>query len=606
MTSLAIVLFLAGVLTILLPCILPLLPIVVGVSISDTHRLRPLGTVLGMVVSFVAFTFLLQVVLHQFVELADVLRLGTFQVLFLFGVGFAVHRRSWQLVLGLLSGFFFLGKGWAGIAGAAAFGVVAMYLGGYAASRIQQWGANLQERTRNSFGGSSFLSAFLIGLTLGLVWVPCAGPALGFALTLVRERPGIEAFVLLTSYALGTALPLLIVGYGGQWAVRSVRALTPYGGILKTVAGILLVLTAILLRTGWLERMQTWLVQNTTYGTLGTQLEERIFPDFDAPMPTTLLMGLPTLEKISRAPELSGLGPWHNSEPLTMAGLKGKVVLVDFWTYSCINCIRTLPYLRGYWEKYGSATLSSGESAFVLLGVHTPEFAFEKSQKNVADAIERHDLTYPVAQDNDYGTWRAFANRYWPAKYLIDADGYIRYVHFGEGAYDETDKAIASLLTEAGVRLEGYQPLEGEASRRVQPRSAETYLGARSWPVFGNAQGEPSPEAVEYAIPQATEPQKYYLGGTWRLVENEHQVLESQEGEIRMTFQGSEANLVLGLEEGVQGVEAEVWIDGEKSADLIVDRYDLYNLFQGDYGQHELSLRFKRRGVQGYAFTFGS
>ena len=149
-------------------------------------------------------------------------------------------------------------------------------------------------------------------------------------------------------------------------------------------------------------------------------------------------MPLPPLPTLTRAPELAGLGPWHNSQPFTLESLRGKVVLVDFWTYSCINCIRTLPYIQGYWTKFKDT------GKFVLIGVHSPEFAFEKLERNVSAAIARHGLTYPIAQDNDFKTWNAFANRYWPAKYLIDADGYIRYTHFGEGGYEETDAAIQS------------------------------------------------------------------------------------------------------------------------------------------------------------------
>ena len=340
-------------------------------------------------------------------------------------------------------------------------------------------------------------------------------------------------------------------------------------------------------------------------------------------------MPLPSLPKLSRAPEFKGLGPWHNSEPFTLADLKGKVVLVDFWTYSCINCIRTLPYMQRLWEKYDTGTLAphrttegSSGAGFVLLGVHSPEFAFEKLEKNVKEAIKRHGLTYPIAQDNDFGTWRAFANRYWPAKYLIDAEGYIRYTHFGEGAYEETDLAIQSLLAEIGARTEGTEGIESnESNEGVNGRrdqTPETYLGERSFSALGNGAHSPTDEVVTYEAPEELALHKYYLVGEWQMRDRERQVLLSDEGEIRMKFLGAEMNLVLGLEsvmlparrssksEGGSGVQADIEVDGEHSKTITIDKNDLFNLFTGEYGEHEVILRIHDPGVAGYAFTFGS
>lgn len=306
-----------------------------------------------------------------------------------------------------------------------------------------------------------------------------------------------------------------------------------------------------------------------------------------------------SLPRIVRAPEFAGLGPWHNSEPLTMAELRGKVVLVDFWTYSCINCIRTLPYLRGYWEEFR-------DMPFVLVGVHTPEFVFEKSERNVADAVRRHELTYPVAQDNDYGTWRAFANRYWPAKYLVDAEGYVRYTHFGEGAYEETAEAIRSLLAEIGAEAGEGNVLPAETARTGRERSPETYLGSRSWPALANAAGDPSDAVIVYAAPERIPLHRYALAGSWQLVDDERQVLRSGEGEIRMRFQGSEINLVMGMEEGAPPAEVVVLVDGEPVRTFTIDRQDLFPLWQGAYGEHDLVLRIRGAGAAGYAFTFGA
>ncbi len=609
--------FVAGMLTIFLPCILPLLPIVLGVSIAGRSKWRPLFTVLGMVISFVAFTFLLLVVLSRFIELADIIRIATYQLLLLFGVCFVTESRPVRWTVAALGGLFFLLKGSTAVVLASLLGVVSVEAGGQVASGIQQFGTKVQSASRGILGVDSPINALIMGLTLGLVWAPCAGPALGFALTVVREQPGPLALAYLLAYGLGTAVPLLFVGYGGQAAVHSVRAIAKYSGRIKQIAGALLMLTALTLQLNGFTSLQIWLLERTPFGDLGTRLEESLFGSaFDdarapaqpssssasQPSSSADAMQLPALPVIVRAPsEYPGLGPWHNGQPLTKADLQGKVVLVDFWTYSCINCIRTLPYIQGYWEKYKDT------GKFVLLGVHSPEFVFEKSQANVAAAIRNHGLSYPIAQDNDFATWDAFANRYWPAKYLIDANGYIRYTHFGEGSYQETDLAIASLLKEAGVTLPNdvgmpQQPSVGRGSRSITP---ETYLGARSWPALGNSQGEPTDSTISYVSPQTLEANKFYLVGDWTLVDGEYQRLEGKSGEIRMRFTGGEINLVLAPGDQKRTVSAEVLIDGKSVKAFDVNRDDLYQLFQGEYGEHELVLKLAGPGVEAYAFTFG-
>lgn len=603
--SLAFTLFVAGMLTILLPCILPLIPIVLGVSIAGRSKWRPLLSIAGMVVSFVGFTFLLLIVLRQFVEVADYMRIATYYVLLLFGLGFLTHNRWIQFTGAILGSTFFLSKGYLAVAIAAPLGVLAMILGGKVATSIQQFGSNVQSKTREELGEGSPLSAFIIGLTMGLVWVPCAGPALGFAFTLVREQPGLQAFAYLTMYGIGAALPLLIIGYGGQAAVHSVRALNKYSGYIKQVSGAVLILTALAFQFHWFTKVETWFVLHTEYGTLGTRLEEKLFGDHIAmpepkeeePVGTQEeALQLPHLPIIAPAPEFVDAGVWHNSEPLTMQELRGKVVLVYFWTYSCINCIRTFPYMREYWDKYK-------EKPFVLVGVHTPEFVFEKSEANVADALRRNDLSYPVVQDNDYGIWRAFSNRYWPAKYLVDAEGNIRYTHFGEGEYEETDLAIQALLAEIGV-----DPIGTDIDSPQQPdlpRTPETYLGARSWQFLGNGGPIPTEDTVTYEAPSSLKDHHYYLEGDWQLADQERQVLRSEEGAIHMRFTGSEINLVLGLEEGASPASVSVEIQGEKSSEFTIEYNDLFPLWKGEYGTYDIVIHIRGKGAEAYAFTFG-
>jgi cytochrome c biogenesis protein CcdA/thiol-disulfide isomerase/thioredoxin len=597
MISLIGTLFVAGLLTVLLPCILPLIPIVLGVSIADRNKWKPLVTTLGMIISFVGSTFLLQVVLSQFVELADYIHIATFYILLLFGLGFLFHTRTPQLLGALVGSIFFIDKGWIAVIIAAVLGVIAMETGSRVASRIQQFGTDVQTKTRSSFGANSLISAFIIGLTIGLVWVPCAGPALGFAFSLVRDEPGLKAFIALTAYGVGAGIPLLLIGYGGQRAVHSARVLSQYSGVIKQVSGALLIISAVGFHLNIFQDAQTWLVNNTAFGRLGTGIEESLFGGTTDTESVSNTDGALPIE--AKAPDnFPGLSTWHNSKPLAAADLKGKVVLVDFWTYSCINCIRTLPYIEALAKKYADAP-------FVLLGVHTPEFVFEKSPANMAKAIKDHGLTYPVAQDNEYETWNAFDNHYWPAKYLIDAEGNIRYHHFGEGGYDETDAAIASLLKEIGYTGSGSGVMPEEVQKEQKPVSPETYLHSRSWKQFGNQQDRPSDEVITYDVPASMRLHYYYLVGTWQLVDDERQVLRSSEGEIRYHARAGEVNLVLGVEKEGEPVQADVFVDGKKTKTITIDHHDLYQLYKGDYGEHEVILKIHGAGLEGYAFTFG-
>jgi cytochrome c biogenesis protein CcdA/thiol-disulfide isomerase/thioredoxin len=608
--TILVTLFAAGLLTILLPCILPLVPIVLGASLAGRNKWRPLVTTAGMAASFVAFTFILQILLRQFVQLADLVRVATYYALVLFGICFVVTRPRPQIGLAMLGAVpFFWGQSWLALGLAPILGAVAVALGGRVATRLQNAGATVQQSASKNLGSESLLSALIVGLTLGLVWVPCAGPALGFALTLVRDQPGFRAFLALTAYAVGAALPLLVIGYGGQRAVRGARGLVRYSGRIKQASGAVLVLSALAFQFQWFTSLQTWLSEHTGAGSLGAAIEERLVghamaaPTKTSPTATmSRAATLAPLPKLGPAPELVGLGPWYNTAPLSLAALKGKVVLVDFWTYSCINCVRTLPHIQSLWSKYKALP-------FVIVGVHSPEFTFEKKPENVADAIRAHQLTYPIAQDNDFATWRAFDNQYWPAKYLIDAQGTIRYTHFGEGGYDETEQAVQRLLEELGHAPSAtIAPAAGEAMRQEAPSmriSPETYLGPRGWTSFANRAGSPDGRAHRYVAPQPLPVDDFSLAGEWQLVDSERQVLRSKSGELRYHALAGEVNLVLGLEKGGAPVTVDVRVDGKVAKSFLVDHHDLYNLYAGAYGDHEVVLSIHSQNLAAYAFTFG-
>ncbi len=320
---------------------------------------------------------------------------------------------------------------------------------------------------------------------------------------------------------------------------------------------------------------------------------------------------LPVLSE--KMPEFSGIAEWINSEELTPAGLRGKVVLVDFWTYSCINCIRALPHVVALDQDYRRSGLQ-------VVGVHTPEFAFEKDPANVRRAVARFGIEYPVALDNAYGTWNNYANRYWPAQYLFDVQGRLRYTSIGEGNHEETARAVQELLAEAGMNVEKEVAVPPAAqvdfSRIGTP---ETYLGYERQELLGNREKFRRDQPQVFRAPADAERNRFYLDGTWT-VAAERVVLEAGPGRILFRYEASNANLVMGAPEA--GVRAEVRLDGQpvpaerRGADLrpdggktyvLIGDERLYSLIdaRGDYAEHLLEIIFPEPGVAAYAFTFG-
>ncbi|HWZ48505.1 MAG TPA: thioredoxin family protein, partial [Herbaspirillum sp.] len=319
-------------------------------------------------------------------------------------------------------------------------------------------------------------------------------------------------------------------------------------------------------------------------------------------------------------PSLAGATTWLNSPPLTPQALRGKVVLVDFWTYSCINCLRTLPYVKAWYAKYKDYGL-------VVIGVHAPEFAFEKDLKNVQHAVQELAVAYPVALDNDYAIWQRFNNQYWPAHYFIDASGNIRAHHFGEGNYAESEQIIRRLLTEAGARnlppaISGNASIAAAsgiqaASDQADVQSPETYVGYKRAENFvspgGFARGKPK----NYVLPATLQRNQWGLTGDWRVTE-EKAMLSGASGAIAFRFRARDLHLVLGP--GINGkpLRFHVLLDGaapahnhgvdtDASGNGIITEQRLYQLIRqsGDVGEHTFSIEFPDGGAQAFAFTFG-
>ena len=367
--------------------------------------------------------------------------------------------------------------------------------------------------------------------------------------------------------------------------------------------------------------------------------EETAAPPDPTPSSAQVAVALPVLDGEEKlAPELVGISGWVNTEPFTLASLRGKVVLIDIWTYTCINCIRTLPYLKAWYEKYS-------DQGLVIVGVHTPEFEFEKIKSNVEEAVAEYGLKWPIAQDNDFDTWDAFENRFWPAKYLIDKDGYIRYTHFGEGAYEETEAKIRELLRDAGLNLAGTY-LDSSPEREVDLRAftrdpltritRELYAGVKR--NYGAAMSGSSPPYVAhdkyYREPKADilyeDPgehlnQYIYLQGLWHNgLESLTHARETQDLEDYMVieFLATSVNVVMSPEGGAP-FEVRVTIDGapftpdQAGADVMFDEdgnsYVLVNdsrMYRivdiPEYGSHKLKMTSNSADFSVFAFTFGA
>ena len=320
------------------------------------------------------------------------------------------------------------------------------------------------------------------------------------------------------------------------------------------------------------------------------------------------------------APELTKINGYINSEPITLADLRGRVVLVDFWTYSCINCIRTIPYLNAWHEKYA-------DDGLVIVGVHTPEFEFEKDYNNVKGAVERFGINYPVAQDNEKQTWNAYENRYWPRKYLIDSEGYIRYDHIGEGAYTETEKVIQSLLAErtehsgGGVNVTIDQSISNpESAQSVnfgRINTPELYFGYQyAREPLGNSEGYKPDQIVKYMIPDDTNnivPNRIYLAGEWKN-NADHMELQSEVGQIVLSYSAKAVNIVAGgsgnlrilVDNNSHLDDSSMGTDVSEDSTVKIDGQRLYNVvMHEEYGNHQIAIDVVGRGFQIYTFTFG-
>jgi thiol-disulfide isomerase/thioredoxin len=399
----------------------------------------------------------------------------------------------------------------------------------------------------------------------------------------------LDAVIVTLAYALGAGAVLLVLAVAAQrgFSAQRLRARAP---VVRRALGAAIAGVALLMALG----LDLRLAKNVPGYTRALQgLEESA----SAHSRLDRLLGKPgpvaeeRLEDFGPAPDFHGISLWLNSKPLTLAQLEGKVVLIDFWTYSCINCLRTLPHVRGWWETYRGAGL-------VVIGVHTPEFAFERVPGNVRSAVAELGIEYPVALDPDYRTWNAWLNRYWPAKYLVDRRGHLRYAHFGEGSYDETEQVLRTLLAEKGLP----KPVAGSLPDPTPtgPQTPETYLGFDRTERFVGSEIVPNREAT-YRIPPLVPSDSFAYGGRWT-VEPERAVAGAG-ARLRLSFHGRNVFLVLGARGAPRSVR--VSLDGHLQRTVRVRADRLYTLVRlPEPGNHTLDLTLSP-GTEAYAFTFG-
>ena len=438
--------------------------------------------------------------------------------------------------------------------------------------------------------GSGNLGGFILGVIVGIIWAPCAGPILGSILTLVALQQDLgQASLLLIAYAVGAGIPMLAIAYGGQVLTTKVKSIAKYSHRLQQIFGVILVLLAFAIYFQYDTVIQAKLVER--FPGIGTSFEKNLIDTFEnTPAPDKKESSEQIkLKNLGQAPEFTGISQWLNSEPLKMEALKGKVVLVDFWTYSCINCIRTFPYINQWHEKYK-------DQGLVIVGVHTPEFAFEKDSENVKTALARHDIKYPVAQDNDYQTWQAYSNRYWPAKYLVDQEGNIVYTHFGEGDYEETENVIRQLLGMDMVEI-------GSDSQRTQKvGSPEMYFGTDRQANLVPSQKSSSIETV-YSLPSKLPLNTFALEGTWKF-DSDYAILSKGAGKIKLSFYSGKVFMVASSNNGP--ITIKTIIDGTSGPEIVVEGSELYTLFDSEeYENHIIEIQIPKSGLQAFTFTFG-
>ena len=570
--------FVGGVLTIVSPCILPVLPFVFSRA-DQPFRRSGLPLLAGMAITF-ALVAAVATFAGAWVVRAN--QIGRILAMVIFGV----------LGLALL------------------FPSIAEYL----SRPFVRLGGRVQGQDNQA---PSIGRSLLLGVSTGLLWAPCAGPNLGLILTgAAIEGASAHTALLLVAFAAGAGCSLAVALLAGNRVFALMKRSLGAEEWIRRGLGVAVLVGVIAIASGWDTGILRRVSLASTAG-VEQRLVDRFRPvAYARANAKAEPAGEVQLSNDGPMPSLDGAVAWLNSAPLTRENLKGKVVLIDFWTYSCINCLRAIPYVEAWSEKYKNDGL-------VVIGVHTPEFAFEKDQANVSKAVQDLKITYPVAIDSNYAIWKAFNNEYWPAHYFIDAQGTIRYHHFGEGEYDKSEQVIQQLLKEknANLKASGFVQVSASGAQAAADmddiRSPETYIG------FGRQENYVSPEKIKqdmpglYTAPGRLDVNNWGLAGKWD-VASERAMLLAAPGKIVFRFHARDLHLVLGPGKDGRPIRFRVLLDGgvplddhgvdvDSQGSGTVKEYRLYQLIRqkGKVEDRTFQIEFLDPDVQAFAFTFG-
>ena len=558
--------FFAGIITVLAPCVLPLLPIIIGGSVSgNVHdKRRPIIIAASLAASLILFTVLLKATTLFINVPPSVITIISGSIIILLGIVFLFPMLYEWVIIKL---------------------------------NIQ---AKSQQLLRKGSGKGAVIGAIITGAALGPVFSSCS-PVYAYILATVLPVNFAEAMLYMVAYVLGLSIMLLLIGYIGQKFVRKLKWASNPRGLFSRIVAILFIIVGLLVVTGYDKKLQTYVSEHTPFNF--DAISAQLIPNKSKRIAADGVLNV----KATKAPEFTGLSGWINSEPKTLASLKGKVILIDFWTYSCINCIRTQPYLKQWYSTYK-------DSGLEIIGIHAPEFAFEKNPQNVADAAKKAGLNYPIALDNDFSTWNAFGNQYWPASYLIDKQGNIRRYHGGEGEYKETEQAIRALLTEDGGNVPDGMANVSDNVPITSEQSPETYLGTKR---ASNYVGSPAlTEGANTFTPGALDRvNAWTLSGDWQVTPEG--IIAQKDSVLKFRFAAKEMYFVTA--NPVDNAKITVTLDSKPISDtgsagddvndstVTVNQAQLYRLVKFGAFQKDSTVELHvPAGVQLNVFTFGS